>query len=91
MTEQTALLVLSALLNLSDMQRMQLSSVFDATAKTAAPIAIQMEDNKEAIFEAVKSGKGDDQIRNLAAQQGSLTTQMMTLQGQTFLKMWAML
>lgn len=91
MDERTALLLLSALLNLSDSQQQQLGTVFDAAVKTAAPIATQMEVGKEALFEAVKSGKSDDQIKNMAEQEGSLTSRMLALQAQTFSKMWALL
>lgn len=91
MDERTALLVLSALLNLSDSQQQQLGAVFDAAVKTAAPIATQMEAGKEALFEAVKSGKSDDQIKNLAEQEGSFTSRMLALQAQTFSKMWTLL
>ena len=91
MDERTALLLLSTLLSLSDSQRQQLTTVFDAAAQTAAPIATQLEAGKGALFEAVKSGKSDDQIKNLAEQEGSLTSQMLALQAQTFSKMWALL
>jgi Spy/CpxP family protein refolding chaperone len=83
MDERTALNLFSALLNLNDAQQQQLHTAFDAAVKTAAPIATQMESNKDALFEAVKSGKSDDQIKTLAEQQGSLTSQMLTLQART--------
>ena len=91
MDERTALNLFSALLNLNDSQQQQLHTAFDAAVKTAAPIATQMESNKDALFEAVKSGKSDDQINTLAEQQASLTSQMLALQAQTFSKMWALL
>jgi len=91
MDERTALVLISALLSLSDSQRQQLTTIFDAAAQTAAPIATQMEAGKGALFEAVKSGKSDDQIKTLAEQQGSLTSRMLALQAQTFSKMWALL
>jgi LTXXQ motif family protein len=91
MDERTALNLFSALLNLNDAQQQQLQTAFDAAVKTAAPIATRMESNKDALFEAVKSGKTDDQIKALATQQGSLTSQMLALQAQTFSKMWALL
>ena len=91
MDERTALNLFSALLNLSDAQQQQLHTAFDAAVKTGAPIATQMESNKEALFEAVKAGKSDDQIKRMAEQQGSLTSQMLALQAQTFSKMWTLL
>jgi Spy/CpxP family protein refolding chaperone len=91
MDERTALLLLSALLSLSDPQRQQLTTVFDAAAQTAAPIATQLEAGKAALFEAVKSGKSDEQIKNLADQEGSLRSRMLALQAQTFSKLWTLL
>src|SRR3984885_5667582 len=91
MDEGTSLLLLSALLSLSDSQRQQLTTVFDAATLTAAPIATQLEAGKGALFEAVKSGKSDDQIKNLAEQEGSLTSRMLALQAQTFSKLWTIL
>ena len=91
MDDRTALLILSALLSLTDSQQQQLGTAFDAAVKTAAPLVAQMETGKEALFEAVKSGKSDDQIKSLAEQQGSLESRMLALQAQTFSKMWALL
>ena len=89
--ERTAIVLISALLSLSDAQRQQLTTIFDAAAQTAAPIATQMEAGKDAFFEAAKSGKSDDQIKTLSEQQGSLTSRMLALQAQTFSKMWTLL
>lgn len=91
MDERTVLNLVAALLNLSDMQRQQVQTIFDAADRTAAPIAAQMESSKDALFDAVKMGKSDDEIKTLAAQQESLRTQILTLQAQTFAKMWALL
>jgi hypothetical protein len=91
MDDRTALLILSALLSLSESQQQQLGTAFDAAVKTAAPLVTQMETGKEALFEAVKSGKSEDQVKSLAEQQGSLVSRMLALQAQTFSKMWALL
>jgi Spy/CpxP family protein refolding chaperone len=91
MDERTALDLLAVLLNLSDAQQQQLRTVFDAAVKAAAPIATQMASDKEAVVEAVKAGKSDAQVKTLAGQQASLSSQMLTLQAQTFAKMWAIL
>jgi len=91
MDERTVLDLFSAILNLSDSQQQQLHAAFDAAVKTAAPISTQMENSNEAIFEAVKAGKSDDQVKTLAQQQASLSSQMLTLQAQTFSKTWAVL
>jgi|SRR6516165_2081116 len=91
MDERLALDLLAVLLNLSDAQQQQLHTIFAAAVQAATPIATQMASNKEAVVEAVKAGKSDDQVKTLARQQASLSSQMLTLQAQTFAKMWAIL
>lgn len=91
MDERTVLDLFSAILNLSDSQQQQLHTAFDVAVKTAAPISTQLENNNAAIFEAMKAGKSDDQIKALVEQQASLSSQMLTLQAQTFSKTWAVL
>lgn len=91
MDEQTTLQVLSSFLNLNDAQQQQLHTAFDATIKIAAPIATQLASNKEAVYEAVKAGISDDRIKTLIGQEASLESQMLTLQAQTFAKMWTIL
>jgi hypothetical protein len=59
--------------------------------RSKPPLATQMETGRESLFEAVKSGKSDDQIKSLAEQQGSLASRMLALQAQTFSKMWTLL
>jgi Spy/CpxP family protein refolding chaperone len=89
--EESALHLISIVLRLSDSQQQQLREAFDAAVRTATPIAAQMEDLKGALFAAVRSGKSEDDIKNLAKQQGALTSQMLILQAQTFAKLWAIL
>ena len=91
MDERLALDLLAVLLNLSDAQQQQLHTVLDAAVQAAAPIATQMASTKEAVIEAVKAGKSAAQVKTLAGQHASLASQMLTLQAQTFAKMWAIL
>jgi Spy/CpxP family protein refolding chaperone len=91
MDEQTTIILISALLDLSDSQQQQLRAIFDAALPTAAPIVTQLDGAHDALFQAVKAGKGDDQIKGLAAQEGAVTSQLLTLQAQTFSKLWAIL
>ena len=91
MDEQTTIILLSALLDLDDSQNKQLKTIFDGAALAAAPIVVQMDTSNEALYEAVKAGKSDDEIKTLAAKEGSLTSQMLTLEAQTFAKVYAIL
>jgi len=91
MDERVVLNLVAVLLNLSDMQRQQVQTIFDAADKTAAPIANQLVSSKDSLFDAVRAGKSDSEIKTMAAQQESLRTQILTLQAQTFAKLWALL
>jgi Spy/CpxP family protein refolding chaperone len=91
MTEQGALLLYTALLDLTDAQRQQVQSAFDAAAQAAAPLTQQTTASVDAFYQAVKSGAGDDQIRALATEQGTRTTAIAVLQAQAFAKVWAVL
>jgi hypothetical protein len=89
--EHTALLIFSAVLNLTDAQQQQLGNTFDAAVKTAAPLNTQIENGKNALFEAVRAGKTAGQLKALSDQEGALTSQLIALQTQTFAAMYAML
>ena len=89
--EGSTILLFQALLNLTDAQIETLTEVFDTAAETASPVATAANAGKNALFEAAKSGKSDDEIEAIAKQQGALTTQLQALQARTFVKMWALL
>jgi hypothetical protein len=89
--EQGALELLTLVLKLNDSQQERLHAAFDAALKEATPIADEMEQAKNALFEAARSGKSEEEIRRLADEQGQLTSRMLFLQAQTFAKLWALL
>ena len=89
--EGSALMLLSTVLKLTDSQQEQLRGDFDAAVKTAIPIMTQMQDDRLAVFGAVRSGKTEDEIKKLAEQEGNLTSRMLMLQAQTFAKLWSIL
>jgi|HubBroStandDraft_5_1064220.scaffolds.fasta_scaffold247883_2 hypothetical protein len=89
--EHTALIVFAGLLDLSDAQQSELEASFEAAIKTAAPLNTQIDSSKEEFYEAVKAGKTDQQIQTLADKQGTLTSELLDLQAQTFKKMVALL
>lgn len=91
MDEQTALLLFSALLTLTDTQQQQLGAVFDAAVKTAAPLNTQIENGNNALFQAIKSGQTEDQTKTLSDKESSFRSQLLSLQTETFSKMCALL
>jgi hypothetical protein len=88
--ERSVLLLLTALLSLSDAQQKQVGMIFDSAEMTAAPIAMQIKSSEAALFQAANSGK-DDQVKSLSDQIGSLTSQMRALQAQTLSRVVAIL
>jgi Spy/CpxP family protein refolding chaperone len=91
MDERSVILLFTALLDLTDSQRAQMTTIFDAAVAAAAPAATQLDENKDALYQAAKSGKTDDQIKSMAEQEASLTSKLLTLQVQTFSKMLKLL
>jgi len=91
MDEHTTLLVFAALLNLNDTQQQQLGIIFDSAVKIAAPLNTQIDDGKQAIFEAIQSGKSEDQVKAVEDNENSASAQLLALQAQTFGKMCALL
>lgn len=87
----TALLLFTALLNLTDAQQQQIGAAFDAAVKSAEPLDTQIESGKQAIFDAVKAGKSPDEIESLTDRENALAAQLSELQVQTFAKMCALL
>jgi LTXXQ motif family protein len=91
MDEHTTIIVLSALLDLDDAQQKKLKTILDAAIQIAAPLATQIDGANGALFDAVKSGQSDDEVETLASRAGSVTTQMLTLEAQTFSKVMGIL
>jgi Spy/CpxP family protein refolding chaperone len=91
MDEQSTIIIMTAILELTDAQQQQLRANFDDAVKTATPIVAQMQATKTALFEAAKSANNEDQIQKLGAQVGTQSSQLAILQAHTFAKLWAML
>lgn len=89
--EASAVNLLTIVLRLNDSQQRELRAAFDAALRTAAPISAKLQAHKSSLFEAVKSGKTEEQIKTLATEQGALTSEMLVLQAQTFTKLWSIL
>ncbi|HZP32135.1 MAG TPA: hypothetical protein VFB23_02140 [Candidatus Acidoferrales bacterium] len=86
----SAVSLLTIVLRLNDSQQRDLRAAFDEALTTAAPISAKIQAHKSSLFEAVRSGK-TEQIKELAAEQGKLTSEMLLLQAQTFAKLWGLL
>jgi Spy/CpxP family protein refolding chaperone len=82
---------LATRLNLTDAQKQQAKSIFDAARETSKPIAQQLRQQRQALQEAAKAGKSDAEIDQLAGDVGSLTSQVTAVRTKAFAKFYAML
>ena len=90
-TKEDTVDLFTVLLDLSDSQKQQLSSILDGAIQTAGPIQEQLNKGAKSLFEAAKAGKSDSEINKLADQQGLLASQMLALQARSFAKLCNML
>jgi|SRR5579871_894630 len=78
-------------LNLNDAQRSQAKSIFQSARESAQPIAQQLQQARVALRGAVKAGKSDAEIDQLAANAGQLSGQLTAVRTKAFAKFYAML
>jgi Spy/CpxP family protein refolding chaperone len=78
-------------LNLTDAQKAQAQTFYQQARQEAAPIRAQLKQNRQALFDAVKAGKSDADIRALAATTGNLTGQLVAIRTSTFAKVYSIL
>ena len=90
-TKEDVVELFVALLDLGDSQKQQLSTILDGAVQTAGSIQAQLDKGEQSLFETAKSGKSDSEIDKLADQQGSLISQMLSLQARSFAKICGML
>ena len=82
---------MAAKLNLTDTQRGQAKSIFQSARESARPIAQQLHQARVALRDAVKAGKSDAEIDQLAASAGQLSGKMTAVRTKAFAKFYAML
>ncbi len=71
---------LTLVLNLTDAQKEQARSTFDAAAETSRPLMEQLGPARQALHNAPKESRTDSQIDALAATVGSLEGQLAAIQ-----------
>jgi periplasmic protein CpxP/Spy len=77
-------------LNLTDAQKQQAKGIFQQAKQDGKPVAQQLRDNRQALNAAVKA-YNSGQIQSLAAQQGQLMAQMVTIRAEARAKFYATL
>ena len=78
-------------LNLTDDQKQQARSIMQSARESAQPITQQLKQNRQALRDAVKAGKSDADIDQLAASTGTLTGQATAIRTKAFAKVYALL
>jgi Spy/CpxP family protein refolding chaperone len=63
-------------LNLTDAQKQQARAIIQQTRQTVQPLRQELKQNRQALMAAVKAGKGDVEIHQLALTQGNLAGQL---------------
>jgi len=78
-------------LGLNDQQPQKLRSILDAALAEAMPLRKPISLEGDPLLEAAKSGKSDEEIAKIAAEQANAAAQMRALSAKTFAKIYRML
>ena len=78
-------------LNLTDDQKQQARSIWQAARASSQPLAQQLRQSRQAVRDAVKAGKSGADLDQLTANVGNLAGQMATLRTKAFSQFYAML
>ena len=83
--------LIAGYLDLTDAQKEQAKSIFQAARQAAQPVVEQLRQGHEAVAAAVKSGASDQQLQQLADRQGTLVGQLAGIHAKAFAKFYAIL
>ncbi|MEX2262842.1 MAG: Spy/CpxP family protein refolding chaperone [Bryobacteraceae bacterium] len=78
-------------LNLNDSQKQHAKSIFGAAREAGKPVAEQLKQSRQASFEAIKAGKSEAELDQLAANQGRLIGQMSAIHSKAFAQFYSIL
>jgi Spy/CpxP family protein refolding chaperone len=78
-------------LNLTDAQKQQAQAIIQQTRQTVQPLRQQKKENRQALMAAVKAGKGDVEIHQLALTQGNLAGQLVAARTEALAKFYSTL
>ena len=83
--------VMATRLGLSDAQKTQVKSIFANEHQLAKPVVQQLRQERQAVQAAVKAGKSDEEIQQLAAAEGPQLAQLAGLRASARAKFMAIL
>jgi hypothetical protein len=88
MNEDQVVQTFTLLLQLKDAERNALQSIIDAALPDAMALRKEIEAGKDALYDAAKAGKTDEEIDKVANAQAELAFRMKALETRTFAKFW---
>lgn len=78
-------------LDLNEVQKSDAEAIFDAARESAQPVMEQLRQGHEAVRNAIKSGAPEQEVENLASQQGVLMGQVAGIYAKAFSRFYALL
>jgi Spy/CpxP family protein refolding chaperone len=75
-------------LDLTDAQKQQAQAIIQQTRQTVQPLRQQAKQNRQALMAAIKAGKGDVEIHQLALTQGNLAGQLVAARMEALAKFY---
>jgi Spy/CpxP family protein refolding chaperone len=82
---------LATALNLTDAQKETAKGIFNDAKTSAQPVVDQLKQGHEAMAAAIKAGKSDAELTQLATQQGTLMGQLAAIHAKAFSSFYAQL
>jgi Spy/CpxP family protein refolding chaperone len=82
---------LTGYLNLTDAQKTQAETIFEAAKTASEPLRGRMASARESLQDAVKTGKSDAEIDTIAASIGVLSGQLTAIQSKAMVRFRAIL
>ena len=89
--EQRRLDMLATSLGLTDVQKAQTKTIFDASHQDAASLGQQLRQGQQALDDAAKTGQSAAEIDTLANSQGTVIGQLIAIQVKAFAQFYAIL
>ena len=78
-------------LNLTDAQKQQAQAIIQQTRQTVQPLRQQLKQNRQMLMSAIKAGKSDVEIHQLALTQGNLAGQLAAARTEALAKFYSTL
>ena len=88
MSEDQVLQTFTLLLQLKDAERNALQAILDAALPDAISVRKEIDAGKDALYEAARAGKSDEEIGKVANEQAEMAFRMKALEARTFAKFW---